>query len=445
MSYRLPPTPETATERVAAPLSAPLDASGPTTVLPVVAPGAIPRGPWGAWLRLTAPRPPRGLLDARTRERLRRGQLLSVLFFCGTILLLAFLPRSFLGGLQLQNLVATSLGFVFILLSALLNRFGHVTAAGAVLVLGVAGAVALSVLASPGGLSMVNRVNFHLFVIPIVIAGILLPYRASILLWLGCVAFILLAVTFMPHSSDMTAYMAQVGVYGAAISPLISTSVVALVSGLAARSVERAILEADRTHELERAYQLLAEQKRRLEEGVAAIQAVHARAANGDLSARSTLAEGELVPLAVSLNLMLDRLARSRAAESALGDVEQRIQRLAWATSAMAEGQLDQPLPTGSWGALTPVVAQLEHLRQALVRTLRQTISLSDRVNAGSGGLVRATRALGLYLQQHPPQDTANPTAQHELRDIYAGIDAAEREAFDGAERLRQFLAGFRG
>ena len=52
-----------------------------------------------------------------------------------------------------------------------------------------------------------------------------------------------------------------------------------------------------------------AQEKRVLEEGVAALRAIHARVARGDFAARAPTIPGPLLPIAVSLNLMLDRLS----------------------------------------------------------------------------------------------------------------------------------------
>ncbi|HEU5229753.1 MAG TPA: hypothetical protein VFU49_18180 [Ktedonobacteraceae bacterium] len=52
-----------------------------------------------------------------------------------------------------------------------------------------------------------------------------------------------------------------------------------------------------------------AQEKRILEEGVAALRAIHARVARGDFAARAPTIPGPLLPIAVSLNLMLDRLS----------------------------------------------------------------------------------------------------------------------------------------
>jgi hypothetical protein len=52
-----------------------------------------------------------------------------------------------------------------------------------------------------------------------------------------------------------------------------------------------------------------AQEKQILEEGIGALRDIHARVARGDLAARAPTVPGPLLPIAISLNLMLDRLS----------------------------------------------------------------------------------------------------------------------------------------
>ena len=52
-----------------------------------------------------------------------------------------------------------------------------------------------------------------------------------------------------------------------------------------------------------------AQEKRVMEEGIATLREVHARVARGDLAIRAPHVVGPLLPIAISLNLMLDRLS----------------------------------------------------------------------------------------------------------------------------------------
>jgi len=140
------------------------------------------RGAWGWWLRITAPPQPQSRLDARRREQLRRSHLLSffLLVLLGAIVVLfpkAFIPEldfGLLGGLFLCSGIAIG--------SILLNHYRLMNAAASVFVIGIAVAIAFALLATPNGLGMQDLPTFDMFVIPIILAGILLPRRSPFLI-----------------------------------------------------------------------------------------------------------------------------------------------------------------------------------------------------------------------------------------------------------------------
>lgn len=359
-----------------------------------------PAGPLGPWLRLTSPRPAGIAPDARGRELLRRSRLLSVLMLAIALIILVLFPKGFIPSLDLGTLGGEVLGVVILVTTALLNRAGRVTLAAAIFVGGIAVALALSLVATPGGLGMQDLPTYDLFVVPVVMAGILLPKGAPFVIWLGCAAFIVADITFEGHQQNLDDYIKQVGLYATVVLPLVSTAALAVVSWLAAGSVERAIAEADRTTELERAYGAIAGQKQRLESGVAVLQQVHARVANGDLSARAAVANGELVPLAISLNLMLDRLSRSMAAEQTLGALEQGVRDLSEAIFELGQGRLGQPIPRPGFGGLEPLALSLEQLRAGFAQVARQGAALAQRTGQAKDGLVTAIRHLGVHARE---------------------------------------------
>jgi len=400
------------------------------------------RGPWALWalwLRLTSPHvsSTSGLLNASARERLRRARLLSIFLLSALGVDLALAPEA----ARVPTLAYGVIGSApIILVCCLLNRLGRVITASALFAAGVAASVAATQLLTPDGLTMRSRTAFDFFVVPIVIAGVLLPRRMSALLWLGCAAFTGLDITFAPRQADLNAFIAQVGLYSAITAPILIMSVVALVSWIAAGSVERAIQEADRTYELERAYLYIASQKRRLEEAIVVLQEIHARAANGDLSARATITSGELAPLAHSLNLMLERLARSRGAELTLEGIEQTIQRLERATGELAQGHLEQSVPQQEMGRLTLVALHLEQLRSGILKVLRSSAGLAERIAATSRGLAEARRAESALLRSRFPGGRLSSPPVAKQREQMA---QAEQELLRLTEQLHAYLRHF--
>jgi HAMP domain-containing protein len=339
------------------------------------------------WLRLTSPQPPMGslaLLPAEAREHLRQSRLLSEMLLGAIAMILVLAPRSFVGEFNTVLLSVLGVGLLMVAICAILNRYGYIRVGGWLFVLGIASAIASSMVFQTGGLSLANRATFHMLAIPIIVASILLSPRAPLLMWLGCTGFMLFELLFGIHQHDLDVYIAQFGVYGTAITPAASMAFIALISSLAARSVRQAVHEADRTYELERAYLFIVDQKRRLDISITALQETQARAANGDLSARATVASGELAPLAHSLNLMLERLARSRGAEETLGGIEHSIAQLERATYALSQGQLQQPISPQDLGRLTPVGLHLEQLRTGILQVLRYSGGLAEQMAAAS-------------------------------------------------------------
>ncbi|GLV54444.1 hypothetical protein KDH_12910 [Dictyobacter sp. S3.2.2.5] len=86
-----------------------------------------------------------------------------------------------------------------------------------------------------------------------------------------------------------------------------------------------------------------AQEKLLMEQGIAALRDVHARVARGDIVARAPTVSGPLLPIAISLNLMLDRI-------SALSQRGARYDQMAQECRVLQEGvdRLGQGLPP--WG-----------------------------------------------------------------------------------------------
>ncbi len=405
---------------------------GELVVLPP--PPPEPRGPWGLWLRMTGPSRTR-THDASERERLRRSRLLSAMLAVALVVALALLPKGFIPVRDYGTLGGIAIVLLVVVICIPFNHFGKVNAAGAIFCVGVALAIAWSLLETPNGLGLQDLPTFDLFALPIVISGILLPRYAPFLFWLGCAAFIIGDMYFEPHQANLAAYISEVGLYATVIIPLTLTFVIAVVSWLGAGSVERAIIEADRTADLERAYRLIADQKQRLESAVAMIQSVHSRVANGDFSARATVGSGELMGLGVSLNLMLDRISRMRGAESALNAVEQGGRTLAQYAWELGAGRLQSAPPQTGAPLTDAIAAALDQMRRALYGQISALTNALQSVTRSGEDLVNATRALGWRTQEAAQRIGALNDTVRTMRDT---AERAETTLAPPAEWLRQ-------
>jgi hypothetical protein len=393
----------------------------------------------GRWLGLTTPRITGTLSKvptSRDREYLRRSRLLSTLQLTAVVLTALLVPRGFLPVLDPGTLLGVA-GFALVLLvSIILNRRGRVTGAAAWFTTGLFVAIAGSQLATPtGAINFQDLAGYDLLVIPIIIASIVLSSRVAILLWAASVVFVVVDLGLSAHGATLDAFLPKdlppfLRTYPVAIYPLVLTTVVAVISAMAARSVARALEEADRTAELEQAYGLLAERNRELEEAIGAIQQVHARVANGDLSARAQTRTGDpLLQLAVSLNLTLDRLARSSQATVNLEALEQEVVVLSRYIAELARANLHQPAPAQHLRRLAPLAFGLDQLRLGILQAIQSARALVEKIGAEN-----------ISLGQRLPRLTSPGYGDDEaIRQLRLGIEAAGADT----ARLHTYLSRF--
>ncbi|HEX9036182.1 MAG TPA: methyl-accepting chemotaxis protein [Ktedonobacterales bacterium] len=406
------------------------------TYIPPEEPGE-PRGIWGFWLRFSGPVEPLSR-DAAGRELIRRARLLSIMLLVTLIVILAILPKGFIPILDFGTFGAVTIAALTLIICIPLSRAGMVNGAGTVFCIGVTLALAWSLLDTPNGLGMQDLPTYDLFSLPIVIAGILLPRRAPFFFWLGCALFIIGDVTYEAHQPNLAAYIQQSGLYATVIIPLILTFVIAVVSWLGSGSVERAILEADRSADLERAYRMITEQKRRLEGAISMIQSVHARVANGDFTARAPVGGGELMGLGVSLNLMLDRLGRLRGAEGALGSLEQGARLLAQYTWELGAGHLYSPPPPTGSALLDAVAAGLDQMRRTVFAQISALATAMQNVTRAGEEILNVERALSIRAQESGRRIGALNDAVQAIR---ATAEHAESSLIAPAQWLEQATA----
>ncbi|HEY7833887.1 MAG TPA: methyl-accepting chemotaxis protein [Ktedonobacterales bacterium] len=399
-------------------------------------PEARQAGPWGWWLGLTSPHVSGAATTTRAREYLRRGRLLSALQFTAVVLAAILLPRGFLPVLDPGTLAGIAVFALILLASIILNRRGRVTAGAAVFTGGLALAIAGSQLATPTGtISFQDLAGYDLLVIPLIVAAVLLPSRVTVFLWIGSALFVVLDLGLAVHGANLDAYLPAdlppfLRIYPVAIYPVVLTAVVAVISWQAARSVDRALAEADRTAEVERAYALLAEQKRELEEAIGAIQQVHARVANGDLATRAPTRTGDpLLQLAVSLNLTLDRLARGTLSAATLEATQQDMSLLNQYVAELAQARLQRPAPAQQMRQLAPLALGLERLRTAILQAIQSARAMTEQIGRDNGAVHQQAQALASASQPDPAL----------ARELARGVEAVHGDAV----RLYQFLSQF--
>jgi hypothetical protein len=129
---------------------------------------------------------------------------------------------------------------------------------------------------------------------------------------------------------------------------------------------------------------LLAERNQRLEQDIAELKEVHARVARGDHAARSSITTGELLPIAGSLNIMLDRLAILVRENADRNKLTQAVQVVSEAAQALAAGD-DRALAQLTAPTSTPM--------DAIAIALSQLRARMKEMHAGLLQLEQARRA----------------------------------------------------
>jgi hypothetical protein len=350
---------------------------------------------WAGWLWLTGPRAERFGNDLASQELLRRSRLVSALLAVLLVVLCFFLPSG-LGGYSLvwvQIATMASCGT----LVAILNRLGRVTLSALVMTLLVDITLAQFILSLPS-LNTTNLADLDLFTIAVLIGGIVLPRWLIVSTSALQISLIILLFYLKPHDPVLDAEIAkyEAGLaYAALTDPILLQLCAASIALLYAWSVKHALLRANRAEELAEARahisaqaRQISEQKHRLEEGIARLQEAQARVANGEYSARISLQKNELLPLAVSFNLMAERLSRNEQTQQAYRILIAALQQLLEAFIAV--GQHSEP------AAFTPSGTVVDQLFPYLVRF--RALMLAQEHNLP---LAQETH-LAFQRQQHP-------------------------------------------
>jgi hypothetical protein len=304
------------------------------------------RGLLARYVALTTPpgSPDDASLPLPVRERLRRAQLASAIFGGMFLLDLLLIPAT---TDQISSLAAVLVVLVTCVVAALLNRQGWVTAAGYLVVLVLVAAVAAIFLTAPV-VTLDYVPVYDLLTIPLLVAASVLPRGQIFLIAVLNSAFIVADSTLQPHAHQMD--ISTPDGLSLVLRPVILQIILAIVSFLWARSMDRALARADRAEEIAALEHEVAEQKRQLDIGIRQILDTHIRAANGDFSARAPVAQGNaLWQIGSSLNNLLSRVQRASTSEYQLRRTEDAIDRLAVALRDARAGRLPMwPAPDGT-------------------------------------------------------------------------------------------------
>jgi hypothetical protein len=299
--------------------------------------------------------PPSPRQVVRRLERTRRSRLVRIVAVGVIVPTLLLLPSAVFPHLDSATLAALVLAIGGAGLAFGLNRLGLVTAASYILLGGMAAAIALAIVSKPlyqPGLDLNDLRLYELFVLPILLSGVLAGRRGPMFTVVLTLAFTVASLVLLKKTPELQAYWdarypdAPGSFYDVLALPVAIQLLTATAAWLGADSVGKALLGASRADALAAANERITAQasememhRRRLQDGIVHMQHVHAAFAGGQYDARARIIEGELLPLGMSLNHLLDRLQRFSREQDQRNRMEQGIHELAVALRSLRGGK----------------------------------------------------------------------------------------------------------
>src|SRR5450755_515085 len=284
------------------------------------------------WYRWFTPAPPTGrLATLKERENIRRSRLASVILavqlFCIELPVVPVVAHAPNHTIVLPWLC----GCIIALLCAFFcNKKGKLTLAGLLMVASIEVTVIIKILTVPGGISVFALPQFDILIQPILIAvALLAPWSAFAVAGFN-ICFVLFALTAGPHAPDLVTSLHDPSRVGDLFSvPIMGQILTAVFAFLIVRDLLGALKRADRAEQVAALEHLLAESRRQaetrnheLEQGAdAIIQTIRQITSNQPEMQRACIhlsQQNVLWPLAMQLNLFLDRYQRTREADALL-------------------------------------------------------------------------------------------------------------------------------
>ncbi len=350
----------------------------------------------------------RALLNFAEQER-QRARMLVILLAAQAGALLAILPGYLLGSFQLVGTLVVLGGLAMYGVVWLLNWLGKTGEACYLLVLGGGGLVVLDLLLSAVHLLSLETLFISLlFLLVLLSSGILFSPETALIFSVLSALFTAGVLLVFPPSASLAALFTIQGHYLTVAYLVAGQLGVGVVAWLFGRQMQESIhlityvagLEMSNKRLHQRLRQV-AQKKRHLEAGIAIIQQTHARVAAGDYSARAHV-EGDLLPLAVSLNLMLERVESFVRGEHERERMETAAAGLAELAGKVGQESMGQlPVPTGTvLDGLSIAIKQMQtNVNQRLARVRQSVTALLTTVDRCQDGLLPVAEVLEEHLR----------------------------------------------
>lgn len=330
---------------------------------------------------------PRSAIPAAVWEQIRqhdverRQRLLRILTLGIMVPAILLIPSSLFPKFILGSLVALLIVLSGTVAAYLLNQLHYVAAGGYALVAGLSAALAWQIISKvllQHGVDALDLRYYDLLVLPVLLSAVVAGRRAPLIIAGAVSLFSIVSILVLPRTPTLEAYWNAAypyslgSAYDVVALAVLFQWVAGVIAWLGADSIRRALLHAARADELSAANERIQAQAREmaahrysLQEGMAQIQAVHAAIARGHWDARVRIEQGELMPMAMSLNLLLDRLTRLTREQAQRGQIEAAAHDLAVAMHQARSG-LSYALPNYTGTILDEVLMEFAAMRPLL-------------------------------------------------------------------------------
>lgn len=278
--------------------------------------------------------------------------------------LIAWLALGMLGGLAMVSPIAIGDGiaalaflcFLMLQIAAInLNRAGHVSLAGIVLVVAFDGAIFAYMWSSPLGLTMGQLPNYDAFAVSVVIAASVLPRRSGFIVAVLNSAAIVADYLIRPHNANVIADAAlypsvTVQTISLLARPIALQFVFALVAFLWVRGADLAVRRANRAEEIALLEYRELERTSTLEEGVRYLHQTLAEWAQGNFAHRVPMMPlGILEQIRGDLNAFMERYGPIMDASYYLRWLQTEVSYLTAGLESWLRGQpVVWPEPSGT-------------------------------------------------------------------------------------------------
>lgn len=327
-----------------------------------------------------------------TRER-QRVWLVNTVLLAQSLITLALVPAFIIPSVSAPMLATLGTALVIYITAFIINRRpGKLSPAIYTLIIGggliTTAQVFLSAILIHSG---THTAQAALFFLPVIIeAGLFLSPELTLIVAAVAAALtagaILLALSLAGNSSSQLGEAYQVVVYALGLEALVGYMSWQLATFIYEKVTATQMVGDLRFAQarLEALQRQMTEQKRQLQRDAGMIQAAVSGMLSHEYDARVEITDGEMAPLAESLNLLFERLRSTNELERKVQRMEAEVAPLVDIAGRLADaGAPAQPTGMASDTALFPVGVALNNAQTAQARRLAQLFQLaSDVVDA---------------------------------------------------------------